>query len=137
MPTPNQTNPVFDGVWIESIELAPNSTEVSTNRIPPNCQSVALLANVNGVTDFFTLPLLSEVPNGHIITVVAGAAACECRTPAGSTNLINNVDCSDGATEYLCGALDVIKFTKISNTVGWMGKSWTELGASVGAVTPD
>jgi hypothetical protein len=137
MATPNKTNPALDGVWIESVELTPTSAVSVLNQIPANCQSVSLKANANGVTDFTVLPLLSSVPNGHIITILAGVAASEVRTPSGSTNLINNVDCSDDAVEYLLTADATTKFTKISNTVGWMGLGWTKLGAIIGAVTPD
>ena len=133
----NKVNPALDGIWIESVELTPDDAVSSLNQIPANCQSVSLLANVNGVTDFTVLPLLSEVPDGHIITILAGTAASEVRTPSGSGNLINNVDCSDDAVEYLLTADAVTKFTKINNTVGWMGLGWTKLGAIIGAVTPD
>lgn len=134
----NRTNPVMEGVWIEPIELTPDDSVSSINQIPANCQSVILGANVNGVTDFTVLPLLSEVPDGHTITLIGGTAASEVRTPSGSTNLINNVDCSDDAVEYLLAANNsVTKFTKISNAVGWMAKGWTAIGASITAVVPD
>lgn len=137
MANPNKTNPTWDGVWIESIELAPQSTDSKLNQIPAVCQSVALLANANGVNDYFLLPAASEVPNGHRIMILAGAAACEMRTPQATTDKINNVDCSDNATEYLVGALDIIQVTKINNTVGWEAHSVTELGADLTAVIPD
>lgn len=129
--------PVYDGVLLESVEITPNSSDLESNTIPVGCTSVSLLANANGVTDYFLLPAASLVPNGFCITVIAGAAACEMRTPQATTDKINNVDCSDNATEYLVGALDIILVTKISNTVGWEAHSITELGADLGAVIPD
>jgi hypothetical protein len=129
--------PKQDGIEVRELKLSPTSAAGITNTIPPDVTSVFLLANVNGVTDFTVLPLLKYVEDGHIITIVAGAAASEVRTPSGSGDLINNVDCSDDAVEYLLTASGVHKFTKISNTVGWMGKGWTAIGASIGAVTPD
>lgn len=134
----NGTNPTLGGIWIESVELTPTNTVSYLNQIPANCTSVVLLANVNGVTDFIVLPPIGDVPNGHIITVITGTANSEVRTPSGSTTKINNVDCSDDAVEYLLtGPNSVHKFTKIDNTVGWMGKGWTAIGASVSAITPD
>lgn len=133
----NRLNPILDGVYIESIELTPTNADSDLNQIPAACQSVALLANVNGVNDWFLLPALSEVPNGHTITICAGTANCEMRTPQSTTDMINNVDCSDNATEYLVTANDIVKVVKISNTVGWMGASWTQLGAKRTAVVPD
>lgn len=137
MPNPNGANPKFDGIDVQALRLSPTSAAGVTNSIPKTRTSVVLLANVNGVTDFTVLPRIDEVPNGHCITIVAGVAASEVRTPSGSTTKINNVDCSDDATEYLLTAYAVTKFTKISDTIGWMGLGWTKLGAIIGAVTPD
>lgn len=137
MANPNNTNPQWEGVSIESIELTPTTPASELNSIPANCQSVSLGANVNGVTDFIVLPLLADVPNGHQITIQAGVANCEVRTPSGSTNLINSIDCSNDAVEYLVTATDVVKFIKINNTVGWCGLSWTAVGAKRAAVIPD
>ncbi|MCP3684625.1 MAG: hypothetical protein GY861_18315 [bacterium] len=259
MANPNSTNPAYDGIRVEPIELTPTNYCTSVNTIPPTCQSVFLQANVNGVTDFTVLPDLSLVPDGHVITVIAGAAASEVRSASGTDDLINNVDCGtdtaatavltsdetnvtngkkvtigttvyqflatplaaydvdigtnaagsmanllaaimgtargtayfkgtqphpdvtavatstfvitctakkagaignaiaksedddhldwDGAgatftgganaAEYLLALNQVCKFTKVSNTVGWMGLGWTPIGAIIGAITPD
>lgn len=136
MANPNKTNPVLNGVWIEPIELTPDDSESDINVIPANIDSVVLDANVNGVNDFVVLPALASVPNGHIITILAGAANCELRTPASSTEEINSENC-DGTKEYLITATDIVKVTKIDNTIGWMGASWTKLGAKRTAVVPD
>lgn len=138
MATSNSKYPRQDGVEVESLTLIPGSAATVLNTIPPDVTSVFLGANANGVTDFTVLPLLKYVEDGHTITLVSGTAASEVRTPSGSGDLINNVDCSDDAVEYLlAGSNAVVKFTKINNTVGWMGKGWTAIGASIAAVTPD
>ena len=267
MALPNKSNPTLDGVWIEPIELTPTNVVSEANTIPPECQSVVLGANVAGVTDFTVLPPLSKVPDGHIITLIAGTAASEVRSQVAGDK-INNVDCGtdtaatgvltsdnsqptandtvtigatvyrfkavadlaqlndvtistvdadttlanlikainrtgtegvhyfagqlpnasvtagttitahaftvtakikgdignsiakaeasthldwDGtgatmgegalaganASEYLLTVSSVVKFTKVNNTVGWMGLGWTKLGAIITAVTPD
>ncbi|MCK4501359.1 hypothetical protein KAU11_12735, partial [Candidatus Babeliales bacterium] len=97
---------------------------------------VRLGANVNGVTDFVTLPSLADVPNGEEITIIAGAANCEVRTPAASAEEINSEDC-DGTKEYLLTATEIHRFTKIDNTIGWMGQGFTAIGAVATAVVPD
>lgn len=89
----NKVNPEFDGLRVEPIQLTPTDFSDEVNKIPPTCQSVFLKANVNGVTDFVYLPNLENVPDGHVITVVAGVAASEVRSADGTTDLINNVDC--------------------------------------------
>lgn len=117
--------------------ITPRSTEVAgVNVIPPGVTKVRLGANVTDVNDFTVLPALSSVPSGHEITIISGAAASEVRTPAGSNEKINNVD-SDGTAEYLLGANTIHRFTKIDNTIGWMGQGYTALGAVVTAVIPD
>lgn len=109
----------------------------SANLITPGVVSVAVGANVNDVNDWVTLPSLASVPVGHCITIAANAAGCEVRTPASSNEKINNVD-SDGSQEYILAAGNVVhRFTKISDSVGWMGQGFTKLGAVVTAVVPD
>ena len=117
--------------------LTPTAADTANvNVINPGVVSVALGANVNGVTDFVTLPPLASVPVGHCITIVAGAANCEVRTPATSAEEINSED-SDGTKEYLLTATQVHRFTKISDTIGWMGQGFSAIGAVVTAVVPD
>ena len=98
-----------------------------------------LADNVNGVTDFVTLPYLADVEIGHEITIVAGSANCEVRTPAAPTasgEKINAQDC-DGTKEYLLAATQIHKFVKIDNTIGWMGHGFTAIGAVATAIVPD
>jgi len=129
--------PVFKGVKYEPITLTPDSSEKVTNIVPAGARSVVCAANANGVNDFIVLPSLARVPNGHCVMVICNAAGMEIRTPASSNQKINNTD-SDGTTEYTVPAGGQIHyFTKISDTVGWMGNGYTAIGAVVGAITPD
>lgn len=128
--------PKIKGLQIESKTLYPNSTQGAKNMIEPGVKVVRLGANVNDVNDFVVLPKLSQVENGHEITIIAGAANCEVRTPAASAEEINSEDC-DGTKEYLLTATQIHKFVKIDNTIGWMGHGYTAIGAVVTAVVPD
>jgi hypothetical protein len=136
MAVSNGTNPHFEGLTLKAVQLTPDAAGSVVNSIAPSVRSVALLANVNGVTDFVTLPALSSVPEGHEITIIAGAANCEVRTPAASAEEINSEDC-DGTKEYLLTATEIHRFTKIDNTIGWMGQGFTAIGAVATAVVPD
>jgi hypothetical protein len=108
----------------------------SSNLILPGVQQVSVIANVNGVTDWITLPALTSVPIGHTVVVVTNAAGHKVRTPAASTNKINNVN-SDGTASYTVAAgVQVHRFTKVDNTVGWIGQGFTALGAVVTAIVP-
>ena len=128
--------PLFDAVQVKAVSLTPDSAESAVNLIEPGVTSVRLGANVNGVTDFVTLPSLASVEDGHVVTIVAGAANCEVRTPAGSDEEINSENC-DGTKEYLLTATQIHRFTKIDNTIGWMGQGFTAIGAVATAVVPD
>ena len=136
MATPNGLNPEFYGLTLKAKDLTPDSSASSVNSIPPSVRSVSLGANVNGVTDFTVLPSLADVPNGHTITIIAGAANSEVRTPAASAEEINSEDC-DGTKEYLLTATEIHTFTKIDSTIGWMGQGFTAIGAVATAVVPD
>lgn len=117
--------------------LTPTAADTpGVNMIDNTSKVVRLGANVNGVNDFVTLPPLASVPNGHRITIIAGAANCEVRTPASSAEEINSEDC-DGTKEYLLTATQIHYFTKIDNTIGWMGNGFTAIGAVATAVVPD
>jgi hypothetical protein len=116
--------------------LSPNSTQGVGNSITPGVVSVRLAANVNDANDFVVLPPLASVPSGHCITIVAGAVGCEVRTPASSAEEINSEDC-DGTKEYILAATQIHRFTKIDNTIGWMGQGFTAIGAVATAIVPD
>lgn len=108
----------------------------SANLILPGVTNVAVGANVNGTSDWVTLPSLSSVPVGHTITIVANAAGHKVRTPATSNEKINNVD-SDGSQSYtIASGSQVHIFRKIDNTIGWVGQGFTALGAVVTAIVP-
>lgn len=128
--------PEFETLKVQAVTLTPDDSESVLNVIPPGVTSVRLGANVNGVNDFVVLPSLAQVPNGHVVTIIAGAANCEVRTPAGSAEEINSEDC-DGTKEYLLTATQIHRFTKIDNTIGWMGQGFTAIGAVATAVVPN
>lgn len=128
--------PEFETLKVTAVTLTPDDSESKLNLIEPGVTSVRLGANVNGVNDFVVLPSLRLVPDGHVVTIIAGAANCEVRTPAGSDEEINSEN-ADGTTEYLLTATQIHRFTKIDNTIGWMGQGFTALGAVATAVVPD
>ena len=132
----NGTNPYLEGLTLKSYTLTPDSAGSAVNSIPPSATAVTLGANVNGVTDFTVLPSLASVPNGHKITIVAGAANSELRTPAASAEEINSEDC-DGTKEALLTATNIYFVTKIGNTIGWMLEGRTAIGAFQTAIVPD
>jgi hypothetical protein len=130
------TSPDLQGMHLESITLTPDAAGSIVNTINPYTRQVRLGANVSGVTDFTVLPALADVPNGHTITITAGSANSEVRTPATSAEEINSEDC-DGTKEYLLTATEIHVFRKIDSTIGWMGQGFSAIGAVVTAVVPD
>lgn len=121
----------------ETQTVTPDDAEAAGNTVLPTSRQIEVAANANGVNDFIVLPALESVPVGHTITVVANAAGHEVRTPADSDEEINSENC-DGTKEYAIAAGgQVHRFTKISDTIGWMGQGFTALGAVVTAVVPD
>ena len=126
-----------NGYLSTHVTLTPTSSAINgTNVIDPGITSVRLGANVNGTNDIVYLPALADVPNGHEITIIAGAANCEVRTPASSTEEINSENC-DGTKEYLLTATQIHRFIKIDNTIGWMGHGFTAIGTAATAIVPD
>ena len=119
------------------VTLTPDDSEgAGINVIPVGATKVRLGANVNGVTDFVVLPALASTPNGTEITIIAGSANCELRTPAASAEEINSEDC-DGTKELLLTGTQISKVVKIDNTIGWMQHAYSAIGAVVAAVVPD
>ncbi len=129
-------NPNFDTMTLEPVYLTPDDAQGTVNSIPPEVRVVRLLANVNGTDDFTVLPSLASVPVGHQITIIAGAANSELRTPASSAEEINSEDC-DGTKEALLTATNIYTVTKIDNTIGWMLEGRTAIGAYQTAIVPD
>lgn len=132
----NGAFPKVQGINFEAVTISPAATQTLANSIAPGVKSVRLGANVNDVNDFTVLPSLASVEDGHEITIIAGAANSEVRTPASSAEEINSEDC-DGTKEYLLTATQIHKFVKIDNTIGWMGYGYTAIGAAAVAVVPD
>lgn len=128
--------PNFEGMTLEPVFLTPDDAQGTINSIPPEARVVRLGANVNGVNDFTVLPSLASVPEGHQITIIAGAANSELRTPAASNEEVNSEDC-DGTKEALLTAGNIYTVTKIDNTIGWMLEGRTAIGAFQTAVVPD
>lgn len=132
----NGLNPNLEGLTLNAVTLYPDAVNSATAAIAPGIVSVRLGANVNDANDWVTLPNLADVPSGHKVTIIAGAVGCEVRTPAASNEKINAQD-SDGTKEYALPATQIHVFTKIDNTIGWMGQGFTAIGAVVTAVIPD
>jgi len=128
--------PVLEGLQVDSVTLSPTAAQGTGNSIAAHVRAVRLAANVTDVNDFTVLPSLAHVPTGHTITIIAGAANSELRTPASSNEKINNVD-SDGTQEALLTAGNVYTVTKIDNTIGWMLEGRTAIGAYQTAIIPD
>lgn len=132
----NGLNPQLKALTFEAVTINPTATQTLANSIAPGVRSVRLAANVTDVNDFTVLPSLASVPSGHKITIIAGAADSELRTPATSAEEINSEDC-DGTKEALLTAGDIYTVTKIDNTIGWMLEGRTAIGAYQTAVVPD
>ncbi len=132
----NGLNPQLKALTFEAVTINPAATQTLANSIAPGVRSVRLAANVTDVNDFTVLPSLASVPSGHTITIIAGAANSELRTPATSAEEINSEDC-DGTKEALLTAGDIYTVTKIDNTIGWMLEGRTAIGAFQTAVIPD
>lgn len=129
--------PRVDGVEVTPVILIAAAAQGTGNSIPPLAQTVEVQGVANDANDFIVLPSLASVPNGHRITVIGSAGSnFEVRTPASSAEEINSEDC-DGTKEYLFTDTQIHYFTKIDNTIGWMGNGYTAIGAVVTAVIPD
>ena len=125
------------GVEHVPVVLTADDAQSSLNTVPRLATVVDVTGVTNDANDFIVLPNLAQVPNGHKITVLCNAGAnFEIRTPAASGEEINSEDC-DGTKEYLATNTQIHTFTKINNTIGWMGEGRTAIGAYATAVVPD
>jgi hypothetical protein len=114
-----------------------DDSESALNVILPGSTTVYVDDQTNGADDFIVLPSLASVPVGWRITVIGQAGGnFEVRTPASSAEEINSENC-DGTKEYLFANTTIHNFTKINDTIGWMGQGFTAIGAVVTAVVPD
>jgi len=133
-------SPDLDGFHLKEYRLVADDATpavVGQNAIAPKMLSVVVSGVQNDANDWIILPSLASVPNGHKITVIGSAGAnFEVRTPASSGEEINSEDC-DGTKEYLFTDTQIHTFTKINNTIGWMGEGRTAIGAYATAVVPD
>jgi len=132
--------PTLKGVnYTPVIVIADDATPAvaGQNVIPPLTKVVEVQGVTNDANDWIVLPSLASCPNGHQIMVIGSAGAnFEVRTPADSAEEINSEDC-DGTKEYLFTDTQIHYFTKIDNTIGWMGNGFTAIGAVATAVVPD
>ena len=133
----NKNIPLLFGQENVPVVLTADDSQSSLNTVPRLVTVVEVTGVVNDANDFIVLPNLAQVPNGHKITVLCNAGAnFEIRTPAASGEEINSEDC-DGTKEYLATDTQIHTFTKINNTIGWMGEGRTAIGAYTTAVVPD
>lgn len=136
MALPLGKRPTFEGFQVDSVTLFPDATQKTSNSIPAHVRVVRLGANVTDVNDFTVLPSLAHVPSGHTITIIAGAANSELRTPSASGEKINGQD-SDGTKEALLTATNVYTVVKNDDTIGWTLIGHTNIGAFQTAIIPD
>ena len=128
----------FNKKWqVEAVPLRADATQSNVNSIPEGATLVDVQGVVTNANDFIVLPSLAKVPNGFCIRILANAASnFELRTPATSAEEINSEDC-DGTKEALLTDTLVYEVVKINNTIGWMLRGWSAVGAAQGSVTPD
>ncbi len=140
----NNDSPVLDGIWFRpyllkagtgAVGATTDSTSVG-NSLPATAKVGYCGAVTTNSSDFVVLPSLADVPNGHEIIIIAQATSnFGLRTPATSNEKINNID-SDGSNTYLVSDTDIVRVIKVNNTAGWIGQSFTNLGAVRTAVIP-
>lgn len=136
MNSANHLDPTYKYVFFETQTVKPAAANSALNTVQPGVKQVIVAAVTNNANDWITLPSLAKVPSGFEFTVLCKAGGnFEIRTPASSNEKINNVD-SDGSNEYLATDTEVIKFVKISDSVGWMAHAYSAIGAVVAAVVP-
>jgi len=125
------------GFTVAAQSVTPNNDDGAASTINVGVTAVDVGAVTNDVNDWITLPALSTVPIGHMIHIACNAAGnFELRTPSGSNEKINTVD-SDGTAELLMIDTEMVQVVKVSNADGWIARSFTALGATNGALTPD
>lgn len=125
------------GIKSTAQSLTPAADGSADSVILPGVTAVEVGAVTNDANDWVLLPALSSVPVGHEIVMACNAGgAFEVRTPAASGELINTVD-SDGTAELAAVDTEILRFTKVSTADGWIARSYTALGATNGALTPN
>ena len=133
----NSLTPKMDGLDFTPALVIAAAAQGTGNSVPPLSKVIKVTGVATNADDFIVLPSLASCSDGHEIVLLCSADSnFEMRTPASSTELINNQDC-DGTKEYLCTDTQVVKIVKINNTVGWMAHGYSAIGAVVAAVIPD
>lgn len=129
--------PILKGLQIDSVTLTPAATQGTGNSIPAHVRAVRLAANTTDANDFTVLPSIAHVPVGHTIVICAGAVASELRTPSGSGETINGLDC-DGTNEALLTAANTYTCVKKENATAanWILSGQTNLGAAQATILP-
>lgn len=94
------------------------------------------ITNGGNVNNWSTLPKATAATRGRELDLYCSAANSELRTPAASTDTINNVNCGAGAAEALLTAGRFYKAIQHLAT-GWLLIEYTNLGAISAAIVPD
>lgn len=114
--------------------VVPTADGLTTGLILATDKMVA--AASTNADHIITLPLASAETRGRVILIyVAASTNCELRTPATSTQTINNVNC-DGTQEALLAHSHTYRLTQHLDA-GWIMEKLTNLGAVATAVVPD
>jgi hypothetical protein len=123
------------GYQATAVSVKPAADSGAGSIIPLGTRMVTVAAVTTNANDWIILPPAATV--GQEITILCAAGGnFELRTPVASSDLINNVDCSDGAAEYLCTDTDMIRLVNTA-AAKWVATSYTYLGAVRTAVVPD
>jgi len=124
------------GISVAAHSVIPNNNNNAESIIDTNATAIIVTEITYDVNDYILLPSASVLQFGHSITICCNAGTnFKLRTANGTLDTINNVVCS-GAQEYLCTDTDVIVITK-HLTAGFIGVSYTNLGAVRTPVVPD
>jgi len=115
--------------------LTADDAEGAGQTIDDDITVANVTAVTNGANDFITLP--NDPTVGTVVKIMANAGSnFEVRTLESGNDKINNVDTSDGGTEYLVTNTDMVIFTCIVAD-NWQAVSYPLAGGVRGAVTPD
>lgn len=114
--------------------VVPTANGLTTGLITHSDRMVE--ATSGNADHILTLPEATAATRGREIWIwVVGSTNCELRTPSGSTQTINNVNC-DGTQEALLAHSHLYVLRQhLAN--GWVMQKFTNLGAVATAVVPD
>jgi hypothetical protein len=115
--------------------LTANSDSGAGSTVDDDITVANVTAANAGVNDWITLP--NDPTIGTVVKVMCNVGAnFEIRTLEAGDDKINNVDTSDGGTEYLATDGDMIIFTCVKAD-NWQAVSYPLAGGVRAAVTPD